>query len=87
MEAALEAGQRRRKTVSEGDEGLRTGESLEVELNPNVAGGNCLGRTERAAERLGSEMASEERLGLKPVSMDGLDCETERKLGFVFTNP
>lgn len=65
MDETLEAGQRRRKRVSEGDEGLRTGASLEIVSKPNVAGavvdtgggsggggGNCLGRTERPAERL-----------------------------------
>lgn len=85
MEADLEAGQRRRKRVSEGEEGLRTGECLELELKPNVAGavvdtggggggggggGTCLRRTERSSEKLESEMASDGRLGLKLVSID-----------------
>lgn len=107
MEATLKAGQRRRKRVSEGDEGLRTGVSLEVEFNPNDAGavvdtgdgsvgggggGNCLGRTERPADRLGSEMASDGRLGLKLVSIDcivdhhhidRLNRQSQRKLGFL----
>lgn len=63
--------------MSEGDEGLRTGQSLKVEFRVNVGGAvvdsgggggggaRCLGRTERAAE-----MASDGRLGLKLVSID-----------------